>query len=171
MHAEVLASVQSALQQLGVKGVAAITKEVSSWNTKPVFTYKVTVTSKTWTLEITTDKRKKIGKIFTWVDKGTALRGGKGKPYLIAPRKENKSGRLAFMTPHSPKSLPNPAIPGFPSSDAPHLMRPKRVMHPGIYPRNFTKTLYDELSSNKPGAFKSVVEAAIRRGFRRIKSQ
>jgi len=145
--------------------------DVKDWEEKPTFKVEVAVDAGKWEIRAKVNRKNKIGKIYTWVDEGTAVRGGKSsQPYPIVPKKSNKSGRLWFMYPTVPiKTNPNPAIPGYPSSDTPVLRNPPAVMHPGIYPRNFTKTLAEELSKRTTGGFRSIIEAAVKRAFRKIR--
>lgn len=166
-HKDIQDEVRKALNDLGDKSIKTLQDDVKEWNEKPEFTKKVSVVSKKWALSVKTSKSRKIGKIFDWVDKGTGSRGGH-KDYVIKPKRKN--GMLRFSWPNNPKSLPNPAIPGFPQTDPVRGVRRKEVIHPGIYPRNFTKTLFDALKDRtKPGGFRSVVEAAIKRAIYRRK--
>lgn len=137
---------------------------VKDWNTKPEFKVSVKVTKTRWKVEVKIPKTNKIGKIYGWVDKGTGVRGG-GKPYEIRPK---KSPYLQFDVPHSPVTMPNPPVDGFPPTGDAKTIRAEVIIHPGIYPRNFTKTITTWAKSKEPGAFRSVIEARVKRGFRKI---
>jgi len=160
--------VRAALNVLAGEVQTRLEKDVSTWRNKPVFKTKVAVSDNNWRLEAKTDRRTKMGKIYGWIDKGVGEYGGFEKlPDIKAKR---KNGFLGFTVPHQPKSLPNPAVPGIPSTDTPHGVHVKSVRHPGIYPRNFTETMLSWLKSRQAGAFRSVIEAAVKRAFRKIKS-
>ncbi|MFA5036794.1 MAG: hypothetical protein WC479_06430 [Candidatus Izemoplasmatales bacterium] len=137
---------------------------VRDWNEKPTFKVTTKVTKKRWTVSARVVKKTKIGKIFGWVDKGTGSRGG-GKDYEIRPK---KGKYLSFTVPHNPVTLPNPSIQGFPPVGDPKLLNVEVVHHPGIYPRNFTKTIMTWVKSKEAGAFRSVIEARVKRAFRKI---
>jgi len=157
--------VKKGLEAFSKVAIAKFEENTKNWNDKPVFKSKVSVTQKRWTFTVRVMRNSKGGKIYGWVDKGTGSRGG-GKDYEIRPK---KSKYLSFTVPHSPISLPNPAIQGFPPVGDPKLVNVQVVHHPGIYPRNFTKTVEKKLKSKDPGMFRSVIEAAVKRAFRRIK--
>lgn len=172
MNSIVRDEVRKALRQLGDDSVTQLQTDVKDWEHQPKFSSKATVSDKKWQLEVKVNRREKAGKIYNWVDQGTAARGNvPGQPYPIVPKKKNKKGMLEFWMPHSPKTMPNPEIPGFPSNEPLHLVRTPAVMHPGIYPRNFTTVLKDKLKSGKPGSFRNVVEAAVKRALRKISKQ
>jgi hypothetical protein len=168
MHNIVRKEVRQALQELADKTKKELEDYVKDWEEKPKFTVKVGVSDEQWYIDVKVNRRNKIGRIFTWVDKGTGKRGG-GKSYFIRPKKRNKSGWLRFTVPHSPKTLPFPTIAGFPANEPFRKVKTYLVIHPGIYPRNFTTRVHNKLAErNKPGSFKSVVDAAIKRAFRKI---
>ena len=116
------------------------------------------------------DRREKIGRIYGWVDKGTATYIG-GSKYPIVPV---RAKALKFPVPHMPKSLPG--ITGIgPSVVLSHGnakqvdVLAKKVMHPGIRPRDFSKSMRRELAErDRPGSMKSVTDAAVKRAYRKI---
>lgn len=163
-HETVQAEVQKSLENLSKVVVGKYEDTVDNWDSKPQFKATVSVTRKKWILSVNVKRATKAGKIYGWVDKGTGSRGGK-EDYEIRPK---KAKYLQFTVPHSPITLPNPSIQGFPPTGDPKTIRADVVIHPGIYPRNFTKTIMTWLKSEEPGAFKSVIEAAVKRAFRKI---
>ena len=170
MHKHVLDTVEKAYQETLGKTITdrLVNNYLGAWEEVPKFSVETTVNEKRWEIRVKVDKRSKIGKIFGWVDKGTASRGLKGgKPYSITPHKQG--GKLSFVAPIMPKTFPSPPITGFPRRGTPTLQVRDEVMHPGIYPRNFSKDLSDEMKDRKRvGGFRSVTEAAVKRAFRDI---
>lgn len=157
--------VRKALADFSHVVMKRLNADVDNWDVKPEFNVKTTVSANTWKMEVKIDGRKTIGKIYGWIDDGVGEYGGKRPLPDIVPKR--KKGTLGFIVPHSPKSLPNPSVPGIPSSESQHFVRAKSVRHPGIYPRSFTKTMVVWLKSKESGAFRSVLEAAIKRGLRK----
>jgi len=108
------------------------------------------------------------------VDQGTATYVG-GSKYPITPNPPKKA--LAFPYPTPIKTTPG--IPGV----GPGLVRlqgavergmvvVKKVMHPGIRPRYFLKSLLDELNSRtRPGGLRSTTDAAVKRAWRKVSSR
>lgn len=104
------------------------------------------------------------------VDKGTATYVG-GTKYPIVPKIKSM---LAFEYPTPVKTTPG--IPGI----GPGLVRmqggvergvvfTKKVMHSGIRPRHFQKSLLKTLNSRtRPGGLRSTTDAAVKRAWRRI---
>ena len=165
MTGQVRTEVRAALRTLADVARQMHEKDVESWKQKPRFITKVTVTNTEWQLTCKTDRRTKISKIYGWIDEGIGEYGGKTP---LPDIKVKKAKALGFIVPHQPLSLPNPSVPGIPSSDAPHGVRTQSVRHPGIYPRNFSSTIRKWVGSTEPGAFRSVIEAAVKRAFRKI---
>lgn len=163
-HPLVQAEVEKGLTELSKTVKDKFEETVKDWNEKPEFKPKVEVTKKRWRLSMYVSKREKIGKIFGWVDKGTGSRGG-GQDYTIIPK---KAKHLTFTVPHHPVTLPNPSIEGFPPTGDAKTIRAEIIVHPGIYPRNFTKTIMTWMKSKELGAFRSTIEAAAKRAFRKI---
>jgi hypothetical protein len=163
-HELVQKEVESGLTEFSKVVRGKFEDTVNNWGEKPIFTVSIKVTKRRWSVIAKVAKTTKIGKIYGWVDKGTGSRGG-GKDYEIRPKKGNY---LTFKVPHSPITLPNPSIQGFPPTGDPKLLNVEVVHHPGIYPRNFTKTIVKWMKSKEPGAFRSVIEARVKRAFRKI---
>jgi hypothetical protein len=172
MHEHVLKVVDDAYQELGKVIIDRLVNvDLGAWDEVPTFKTETKVNTKRWEIRIRVDKRQQIGKIFGYVDKGTAARGDKnvasGKEYSITPKK--KGGNLSFVAPLMPKTFPSPGVAGFPRRGEPHLQVRAEVLHPGIYPRNFSKNIYDEMKQReKVGSLRSVTEAAVKRAFRDI---
>lgn len=165
MTADVRSEVRKGLQTLATVVQARLENDVKTWNNKPEFKVTVTLTNSVWSLSAKVNKRNKSGKIYTWIDEGVGEYGGKTKlPDIVV---KNKKKFMGFTVPHQPKSLPNPPVAGIPSSETPHGVRVKIVRHPGIYPRNFTLELKKWLVSKQPGAFRSTIEAAVKRALRK----
>jgi hypothetical protein len=144
--------------------------DVAEWTVKPQFWCKYAVGWDKWWVKFGVDKRTKIGRIYEWVNEGTATYVG-GDPYPIVPVNAQV---LAFKIPHYPKTLPGFAGVGpFVVLDQGTVeqtdVRTKKVMHRGIRPRYFTKSLKRELSERgRVGGFRSVTDAAVKRGFRKL---
>jgi hypothetical protein len=155
----------------GLNDLAGVVKirlktDVKDWDEQPSFIVKVVVSDNHWVLEARVNSRQRIGKIYKWVDEGVGEYGGKAKLPPIVAKKRNKTG-MGFNVPHQPKTLPVPPVPGIPAGGPQTFVRTRQVRHPGIYPRRFTETLKDWLKSKQPGAFRSVIEAAVKRAVRR----
>jgi hypothetical protein len=164
-QADIQAEVRTALNTLGDTSIKELQTEIADWQDQPRFSKNVTMTAKEWILQVKIDKRTKAGMIYNWVDKGTGSRGGH-KDYPIVPKKAG--GMLRFSWPYAPRTMPNPGIPNFPHTDAVRGVVTKAVMHPGMYPRNFTNTMLTKLKNPKQvGGFRSTLEAAIKRAMRR----
>lgn len=164
-HEVVQEEVRKGLEKFSEAIIGKFDQTVEKWHEKPVFKAKVTVTKKRWRVNVGVVRTTKIGKIFGWVDKGTGSRGG-GSDYNILPKKGKV---LSFNVPHSPVSMPNPSISGFPPTGNLTAIRTKAVRHPGIYPRNFTQSVAKWAKSKEAGAFRSNIEASAKRAFRKIK--
>jgi len=164
-HEVVQEEVRKGLEKFSEAIIGKFEDTVSGWHDKPVFKTKVTVTKKRWNIKVKVVRTTKIGKIFGWVDKGTGSRGG-DSDYDILPKKKKF---LSFNVPHSPVTMPNPSISGFPPTGSLTTVRTKAVKHPGIYPRNFTQSVAKWAKSKEAGAFRSNIEASAKRAFRKIK--
>lgn len=105
------------------------------------------------------------------MDEGTGIYVG-GSAYPITPK---KADMLVFTVPTPIKTTPG--IPGI----GPGLRRvqggvgqgvvvhTKKVMHKGIRPRHFSKSLKDMLSQRtRPGGIRSTTDAAVKRAFRKL---
>lgn len=149
-----------------------LNEDVSDWSDKPKFYCNVKVSRKQWQVWFGYDARTKGGKKYKWAGEGTAQRSGKPgkKPYKIKPK---KGKALRYDVPHFPKTLPTTSG-GRPKTNITYdnmetseVIR-QEVMHPGIFPRNFTQSLRDDLSErSRVGGFKSVTEAAVKRALRK----
>ena len=157
--------VRSSLKELGDRIIKRLASDIADWKEKPRFIIKVAVDANHWKIDVKYDKRQKIAKIYGWVDQGTGERGGEGSAYKIRPK---RAKLLGFVVPHSPASLPFVPVPGLPSNAPLSFVKTKEVTHPGIYPRRFTDSLKWWLRSKEPGAFRSVVEAAVKRAYRKL---
>lgn len=158
--------VEKALAELSKKTVDILKKDVEKWVDKPDFKVDVKVGDKVWKFLIKVDKRTNIGKIYTWVDQGTGERGNiKKSPYEI--RAKNVKA-LSFTAPTMPKTMPYPSQPNFPKQGEPKQITTVSVIHPGIYPRNFTNTAKNFLKGRHEGSFRNVIEAAVKRAYRKI---
>lgn len=102
-------------------------------------------------------------KIFGYIDKGTGKYGPKKKAYEIKPKPPNKV--LAYQKGYKPKTGPGAQINIGPGKATGKWVRVKKVMHPGIQPRDFTKTVGKEL---KP-SFDKRIDNAFRRGIRKAR--
>lgn len=101
--------------------------------------------------------------IFIYLDKGTGKYGPKKKAYEIKPKPPNKF--LSFQKGYSPKTGPGARINVGTGKRSGERVFVKKVKHPGIKPRDFTKTVSKEL---KP-SFDRRIDNAIRRGIRKAR--
>lgn len=162
-HPNILAEVRAAYEVLGQVSKEHLESEISEWTTKPTFTVKVTVTKRKWQILVKYDGRTVGGKRFNWVDVGTGERGPNGEKYPIRPK---KAKHLRFEVPFTPPAK-TPAS-GPTNQLPPGVYYSGGIMHPGIWPRHFIQRLTDNLKDrNKSGGFRSVTEAAVKRGLRK----
>jgi hypothetical protein len=159
--------VRKALKDLAERAVKRLEDDIKDWKEKPRFITHVAVDDKHWTISIKYDRRERIAKIYGWVDEGTAERGDKGPVYKIKPRRKNVK-YLGFFVPHVAKSKSFVPVGGNATNGTQIYVRVKEVTHPGIYPRRFTESMKWWMRSKEPGAFRSTVEAAVKRAFRRL---
>jgi len=180
-HTEILTEVRGAYKVLGNYIIDRLNQDVVAWSHKPAFKLQVVVNTKRWMITVKVDRRTKSGKIWTWVDEGTGERGDdpSGKAYDIYPKKKKA---LSFLVPHVPKTIPSVIkgldIPGIVMTEKGGLsagevesqnrVNTQHVHAPGIRPRHFSKSLVDEMKQKRPGSFKNVTEAAVKKGLRRI---
>lgn len=172
MHEVVRNEVREAFRTFCKEAIKRLEKDIKGWEHQPVFRYKVAAGTKLWYVNISYDSESEAGQIYKWVDEGTGENAGKGPKYPIVPK---NAKALQFIYPTRVKTTPGVAgIPGIVmagGSGKKELITTKKVMHPGIKPRHFVKSLRDELNNrNKPGGFKSTVDAAVKRGLRKIGS-
>lgn len=169
LHQEILDAVRGAYQALAKDIIATLKSDVANWNEQPEFFSTVNVGTKRWFVSVRYDKETEIGQIYTWVDKGTGARGG-GQAYDIYPK---VADALHFTVPHFPKTVATGfGIPGIvvqqPDISTSEVIT-KHVTALGIEPRNFTSSVRDYYGTrSRPGGFRSVTEAAVKRGARRI---
>lgn len=168
LHEIILDEVRDAYNKLGDEIVYALEDDVFSWNEIPKFTKYVGVDAKRWFIIVRYDKSTKIGEIYGWVDKGTGEKGG-GSAYDIYPV---VADALVFSVPYSPKTVATGFGPGIVLQDYSVItdeIYTEHVEHKGIEPRNFTQSMQDQyMSRTRIGGFRSVSEAAIKRGARKI---
>lgn len=100
-------------------------------------------------------------KKFIYVDKGTGKYGPRKRAYLIQPK--TPGGKLHFQTGYSAKTAPVAKVNVGTGQRSGPWVKTIRVIHPGIKPRKFTETVWDELNPD----FVRRIENAIRRGVRR----
>jgi len=93
--------------------------------------------------------------IYRYVDQGTGQAAGHGGKYPITPKK--KGGMLAFPSMFSPKTKPK-VIGSSAGSSGPVDTFRQIVMHPGIKPREFSKTIEIKWTPK----FKREMEAAMK---------
>lgn len=172
LHGIIKDEVRDAYKDLGSKIVQRLLQDIESWNGQPEFKVRVEVGNKKWYIAVSYDSTEGIGEIYRWVDEGTGEAAGHGGKYPIVPMNADV---LKFEIPNNPKTVPD--VGGFGvfgivlESGIVELgeVFAGKVMHPGIRPRNFTKSLKDDLKQrDRPGGFRSVTEAAIKRGKRQI---
>lgn len=152
--------------------ITQLEKDVSDWEGQPEFRKRVEVgVVKKWLLRVSVNIDDKIGKIFKWVDGGTATYKLRD-PYPIVPV---NADALHFFTPNFPKTLPGPTFRSRPLTNLGNVVGSEQkevfsqgVMHPGIRPRNFTLSLQERFKGKKSGSFHARTEAAIKRGLRKI---
>ena len=147
---------------------------MSDWEHRPRFWCRYAVGWKEWRVAFGFDGRTVAGRIYRWVDQGTGERhiSGMGHSYVIVPK---NAKALHFFTPTPTKTTPGirgigPGI-VMQYNATPEEVFTKKVVHPGIQPRDFSRTLRDMLNQrNRPGGFRSVTDAAVKRAMRKLKS-
>lgn len=163
----VLQEVQKSLQDLGRITNLKRDMEVSDWAHKPKFGYLTKVDERIWRITFYHDKNSEAGRIYNWVNYGTGSRGDdpQGKTYPIVPK---RAKALRFNLPMKLKTFADSGEVA-PSFNAPKMtVTTQLVKAPGIYPRHFSKELWELLQSRKSGSIHNEVEAAIKRAFRRL---
>jgi len=169
-HGIIKEEVRKAYKKLAADTIATLKSDIDNWEHQPEFRSRVAVGDKLWYISVSYDTETESGKIYTWVDKGTGENAGRGGRYPIVPV---EAMALSFYVPTPIKTTPGVGgIPGKVLSSGigsqEHIIT-KKVMHPGIRPRNFTKSLRTDLKQRaKIGGFRSVTEAAIKRGIHKI---
>jgi len=81
--------------------------------------------------------------IFRYVDEGTGSRGPRHRPYFIFPKKPG--GMLKFRLGYAPRTQPVARFAVGPGRAFGAWVQQPYVLHPGIKPREFTKTFVDKL--------------------------
>lgn len=102
-------------------------------------------------------------KIFVYIDKGTGKYGPRKKAYEIKPKPPNKI--LSFRKGYKPKTGPGAQINIGPGKATGKRVIALKVIHPGIQPRDFTKTVSKEL---KP-SFDQRIDRAFRRAIKSVR--
>lgn len=128
------------------------------------------ISTRAWRISFGYDRRTRGGRKYSLVDDGTGIHVGDAA-YPIVP-KHKKVLKFTYPTPVKT----TPGIPGI----GPGLVWQqgavdrgviftKTVMHPGIRPRHFSKSLRDFLNSRtRPGGLRSTSDAAVKRAFRKM---
>lgn len=148
--------------------------DVAEWDHKPQFWCRRAVGWKKWWIAFGYDGQTAAGRIYGFVDSGTGFNAGKGPKYPIFPRNTGENLVLHFKVPTPVKSTPGISGigPGLVLSSgiaAQADVFAKSVLHPGITPRDFTKSLRRELAQrNRPGGFRSTIDAAVKRALRKV---
>lgn len=138
---------------------------VKKWKHKPKFVINTEIGRRLLMVTVAPEKSGMGNNIFRWVDSGTGKWGPKHSAYPILPKRTNKSGLLKFQTGYSPMTAP---VAKYNVGTGGHFggwVSSKGVMHPGITPRLFTKTINEELNPS----LRQRIENAIRRAIRRAK--
>jgi hypothetical protein len=118
-------AMKHAMLNHGTKVEKQFGKITRNWSEQPKFVIKV---SQRLVLTVTTDSD-----IFKWVDQGTSA-------HVIRPR---GSGTLRFRPGFTPKTKPG-VLKGFAGRSFGAPIETTMVKHPGIEPRNFTRTIERE---------------------------
>lgn len=151
----------------------------TGWSESPKFTPKVSgeiANSKTAQIVATFTMKgsKKAIQKWKWVDEGTAVRGGKGGPYLIKSKRINPRSRQPYRLPiqkYSPRTkpgrgLPKSTGPGKKYGDVRYF---QSVMHTGIAPRKFTERIVESLRGTGKTSAHSRISRAVEQAKRRLK--
>ena len=170
---EITSEVESSYEKLADEIIRRLQKDIASWAHQPVFSKDIAIHPRKWQLTVSFDITSEEGEIYNWVDKGTGTWLPGGKEYDIFPI---NADALHFQIPGTPKSVVTDfGIPGVVLQDATSEANDvfaKHVSHPGIKPREFTKSIKKEYSSRtRIGGFRSVTERSIKRGLRKIGKQ
>lgn len=150
------AEIRDEMHTTGRDMVAWLDIAVRSWNHKPHFAAHLTLRPDY--IELKVDVSGTYKKIFIYVDQGTGKWGKSKAPYPI-PKVIVPGKYLKFQRNYSAKSGPKAQINVGTGQRSGDWVQKQQVMHPGIEPREFTKTVYKEL---KPD-FTTRIESAISR--------
>lgn len=155
-------AILEALYHLGGYTTKHLMDQVSEWNQKPKFDYKVSKKYWGYELSVSVDASYRMNQIFLWVDKGTGLDGPAASFYTIIP--EDAFHNLVFDVPYHPKSYPMPGPLGYSESQTPRVIGTDLVTHPGIKRRNFSAFTFAQFS--RPyvkWGFNQTIRGAIKR--------
>ena len=173
-HQVVLDEVEVALNKLADDIAAGMERLISDWEHIPDFIGFAIANKDQWTLQVGYNEGTHEADIFGWVDKGTGKWGPKGEEYPIVPVNADV---LAFTMPTPTKTVPPSGLSGLSGIGivvqdvlgGSQEVRVKGVMHPGIEPRNFTGRIREIYNNpTMPGGFRSTIEAAVKRAYRKI---
>lgn len=142
-------------------------KVTARWKNKPKFTMTTEIGRTRISVTVAPEKFGKANSIWRWVDLGTGRYGAKRAPYLIQPKRGNKRGLLFFRTGYAAKTAPVAKFNKGSGTATGKLISKKSVMHPGIKPRLFTKTIGDKLRPPLIKRIDNAIARAIRRAARR----
>lgn len=109
------------------------------------------------------EKFGKANAVWRYVDEGTGKWGKNHSPYPIRPKRTNKSGLLKFQTGYSPMTAPVAKYNVGSGGRSGNWISSKGVIHPGIRPREFTKTINEELNPSRRARIENAIRRAIRR--------
>jgi hypothetical protein len=176
LHKIVLDEVEEALNELGEEMVGELQMNTNNWEHKPVFKFLAAADKPAWLLFVGYDAKTEAGQIYKWVDMGTGKWVPGGEEYDIFPVNAEV---LHFFSPLPTKTVGASGVSGLGNfgivlqNVAGEVMTNERyaahVTHPGIEPRNFSKTLRDQYSDRtRPGGFRSTIEAAVKRAYRKM---
>lgn len=136
---------------------------VQDWHNKPRFVMRISVSDREISVVVEPEAHGKAANIWRWVDRGTGKYGPKRAPYVIAPKRTNKAGLLKFRTNYSPRTVPVAKFGKGSGSASGPWRSVKKIIHPGIKARLFTKTIVNKLNPS----FKKRIDYALRRAVRR----
>jgi len=123
----------NSMRKSGREIKAEYAKTTATWAHPVKFETLVSLAGAMFTVLVDTND-----KIFGYVDKGTGQAAGHGGLYPITPHPPRKA--LGWNSKFSAKTVPGVvgSLPGYSGGDPVFF---KRVMHPGIEPRDFTKNI------------------------------
>jgi len=127
----------------------------ASWKTKTTFNVYLKVTPEL--ISVYVDPKSDI---FRYVDEGTGQRAG-GSAYIIRPKRPGYP--LRFRGGYNARTQPVARYDVGDGTSSGNYVSTYEVLHPGITPREFTKTAQENIKRR----FKRDIENALRRGARR----
>lgn len=143
LASKVEAAIKAASQRAAAELVADHEKTVSTWETKPRFTVKVSARE----IEVRTDDE-----IWAYVDRGT-------KPHVIRPKRPG--GMLRFRSGYAAKTRPGSIISGPGGASGP-VVWAKEVQHPGTKARGFSRRLQAKWKEKYPRDMQKAINEAVR---------